>query len=208
MNGADLTNADLRWADLTGADLTGATLVGVQWDAANLTDLRGLTPSEHADLESKAARWKHELAERFDRLVRDFSTTTWLISWLAGAVVLHRGRQRVPGHLALRLFTGLHALAALPAFVFLFLIAAGASPTAQLSGNMDAWSAWVSWWGPSVGLAYLALMVFVPVAIVAWVACYRVRADGLGKHLAAATVLTGTSLFASISTLILLAPSA
>jgi len=206
--GADLTNADFRHADLTGADLSGATLTGAQWDGAIIADLRGVTVEEEAALKSQAGRWKHDLAEWFNHSVRDYSVLVWLLTLSSGAVVLYRGRRRTPGHASFKLLTWLHLFALLPAFAFLFICVSGASPVAQLSGNLGGWSAWVRTWPLAFGLSALALAAFVPVALIAWVLAFRKPAPGLRSYLAAATILTGLSLAATLGTLIQLTPSA
>jgi uncharacterized protein YjbI with pentapeptide repeats len=206
--GTDLTGADFRGADLTGADLSGAVLAGVQWDAAIIADLEGVTPEEQAAIKSKAARWKYELSESWNQFVRQFSTPVWFAVWVAGVAVLFRARRRIPRHLSLRLMIGLHGAAAIPAFALLFLVVVGASPTAQLSGNLGGWSAWVQIWPLAWGFSLIALVGFVPIVTLAWIGRVRRPAPALGSHLAVATLLTGLSLAASTGTLLTLAPTA
>jgi hypothetical protein len=133
-------------------------------------------------------------------LVRGVSLQAWLLTWLlawgVGAVVLFEARRRAPGHLSVRLFIGLHALAGLPAWGFLSL------------GLGSGWSAWGKQWSLALSLSHLALLSFLPVAVIAWVARYRRDAEGLGGHLAAATMITGLSLLSSVGTVLWLAPRA
>jgi uncharacterized protein YjbI with pentapeptide repeats len=206
--GADLTYADLRHADLTGADLTGAILLGAKWDAAIIADVGGVTPEKQAALKTQAARWKYDLDLAIHDIERNFSLPVWLITCVVGGLVLCSGHRRAPGHPALWVLTGLHGVALLPAVAFLFLILTCTAPTAQLSGNMDGWSAWFHLWPLFIGLSYLALAAFLPAVVVAWVACFRRPVAGLKSCLAAATVLTGLALLASLGTLFLLAPDA
>jgi uncharacterized protein YjbI with pentapeptide repeats len=206
--GTDLTGADLRGADLTGADLTGATLTGVRWDAAVIANLKGVTPEEQAAIKSQAARWKHDLAAGFQKFANGFSVPGWVIAWPCGFLVLYFARRKAPGHPSLRLFAVLHTLAALPVLAFLFLVLAGASPTAQLSGSMDGWSNWVALWPLAYCIALVALTAFVPSAIIAWGMSFRFPVPGLKPRLAAMTVLTGLSLAASLGCVRLLAPTA
>jgi uncharacterized protein YjbI with pentapeptide repeats len=206
--GADLTNADFRNADLSGVDLTGAILDGVKWEAAIIADLIGVNPQEQSELNSKAARWKYDLADTLGYVRRAFSFPAWLICWVAGAIVLVRGLMRNPRELFLLIFAGLHSIAAFPAFAFVFLIVAGASPTVQLSGSYSGWSAWVHLWPLAYGVSLLALASFVPLSIIVFVTYFRCGTRGMIKYLLAATLLTGLALLAAVGTMIGLAPSA
>jgi uncharacterized protein YjbI with pentapeptide repeats len=208
LRGTDLTNADFRGADLTGVDFSDAILEGLQWDAAILVDIAGMTTAEQAELQSKSARWKYDLAQGFSDFVRKFSVPVWLFSWVWGAGLLYRGRRQALGDFSLQLMTGLHAVAALPALAFLFLYVSSTSPTVQLSSSFNGWSAWVQLWPLAMGLSVLAILAFIPVATFAWIIYFRCGKHGSIIPIACATLLTGISVLASFGTLLQLAPSA
>lgn len=206
--GADLTNADLRYADLTGADLTGTILTGVQWDAAIIADLRGVSPEKQARIKSQAARWKYELVEAWDDFIKGGSIPIWLIAWPSGAILLYFARQRHCGNWVLKALIGVHLLAALPGVAFLFLFLSGTSPTVQLSGSLDGWSTWVGLWPLLLGLSILSVVAFVLLAPAAWIVSIRSTNRLDRRLLAGAFVCTGLSLLTSVAVMYLLAPSA
>jgi uncharacterized protein YjbI with pentapeptide repeats len=207
-NGADLTNADFSYCDLTGADLKGAILEGVKWESAIVKDLRGVAPAKQEALQSQAARWKHDLSQTFDHVVRHYSKPGWFLSLLAGAAVLVIG-WRAKRHLSLKLIGIMHCVATLPILAFAFLFLSGTALTAQLNGGgLDGWTTWVSLWPAMFGLAALTVLGYLPVALSAWIVCFRSAPRGTVGYLAAATLLTGLALLGSVGTLLLLAPTA
>lgn len=208
MHAADLTGADLSGADLTGADLSAAILDGVQWDAAIIAEVKGITKSRQSELKSNAGRWKHDLSQGFGNFMRSFSVPMWLLCWIAGGIVLIRGWRRTAGHLSLKLMTGMHVLAGLPALAFVLLILCGTSPTAQLSGNPDGWSRWVHIWASLFSFGRLIVIGYVPLLIVAWIVYFKRRVPGVVGSLAISAVLTGLTLLFASGVLMLLAPTA
>jgi uncharacterized protein YjbI with pentapeptide repeats len=206
--GADLTNADLSYADLTGADLTGTILKDVRWDAAIIADLRGVSREGQTRIKSRAARWRYELIEACDDFIKGGSAPIWLIALPAGVLILYFARRPRRGNWAVKALVGVHLLAALPGVAFLFLFLSGTSPTAQLSGSLGGWSAWVGLWPTLFGLSILALAAFIPIALAGCVASIRSSNQPNWKLLAGAIGCTGLSLLSSVGVLYLLAPSA
>ncbi len=206
--GADLSDADFRQADLTGANLTGAVLDGARWNAAILEDIRGISPAQAAELKSQAARWKHDWANFFDKVVPPLSIAGWLLCWPLGIAFLLFAGKRSPGKWGWKLIAAIHAIAGVPLFAFIFFFVTRTSPTAQLSVSSSGWSLWFGLWPVLTGTTLLTMGIFVPVVISLWWTRRRHQPCELKKPLVPAAFLTCFSLAASLGILLQLVPDA
>lgn len=150
LDDADLSGADLREAWFVGASLSNCSFDQARLQFANFDDVRGLTPDQFSQLQSRSQRWQRVIAEQFTKLLPRM--LPWLHT-MAVCPLLVMAWTRLNSPVAPRTEKSaavLNILNGLPQSLMLWLLFNDTATTVQLNAGsesaMDVWSTWVAWW--------------------------------------------------------------
>ncbi len=148
----NLRGTQLSRADFRGANLEKAIFADADVQYAQFGGVQGVTAAELADLEARSGRWRYELKVIWDHAIHDSYLLAYFLSPVLAIATGFRTYRRAgvsPQKRMGIIAIGLNVLALL-ALLTLLVFLIFSSPVAQFnahdSGQMDAWSLWLSLW--------------------------------------------------------------
>jgi len=168
LKNADFSKAKLYKANFTGANLEGADFTGANLGAAIFSSVTGIDDAQRQALEKRTARWWYDLKEN----IADFLTVafypgyllTLIFSVICSVVGLRYEEKKTRSFLIAFFLNGFAVFSTLCTFLMMF---SGGHPVRQMSGSMDVWSAWLSFFPiPAFGLMFCVGCSFVLICIV------------------------------------------